>query len=109
IKPRNGEKPPFSSSSRSRMCRAVKSHEGKSLDWVFSSAAFSASTMRLTSSPPCGGMRWLRVIEVSKVVNVLGFQVIILQCHLLDKIGRGQGLPWRMKQFELRQSSLRQD
>src|SRR4029450_4526910 len=65
IKPRSGEKPPLRRSSRSRICRLVKSQEGKSLERALSSAAFSGSSLRSTSSPPCGAIRWPRDCAVS--------------------------------------------
>ena len=45
--------------SRSQIWRGVRSHEGKSREAALVSAACSRSRMRLMSSPPCGGMRWL--------------------------------------------------
>ena len=39
MKPRKGEKPPLSSNSTSHTWRAVRSHEGHSFEWPFSSAA----------------------------------------------------------------------
>ncbi len=47
MKPRSGEKPPLSRSSRSRICRLVRSQEGKSLERALSSAAFSCVELKV--------------------------------------------------------------
>src|ERR1700761_667073 len=67
MKPRNGENPPFINSSRSQSCRAVRSHDTHSFEWLLSSAAYSAGTCSWTSSPPCGAIRWL-VEEVNSLI-----------------------------------------
>jgi len=41
INPRNGDKTPFMNSSRPQIWRSVRSYEGHSCEWVFSSADFS--------------------------------------------------------------------
>src|SRR4030095_8707336 len=59
MKPCNGEKPPFSSSSRSQYWRGLSSQESQSREAALSSAARSGSASRSINSPPCGSMRWL--------------------------------------------------
>src|SRR2546430_14740973 len=68
MKPRNGENPPLISNSKSQIWRGVRSQEGHSREWDFSSLARSESTMRLTSSPPCGAIRWL--VDAVKCLNL---------------------------------------
>src|SRR6266581_2404403 len=68
MKPRSGENPPLSRSSRSRICRLVRSQDGKSLECALSSAAFSGSSLRSTSSPPCGATRWLCDFALSMLI-----------------------------------------
>src|SRR5215472_4141663 len=57
MNPRRGENPPFNSSSRSQSCLGVRSQDGHSRDSACNSDARSAETIRLTSSPPCGGFK----------------------------------------------------
>src|SRR5689334_5094792 len=76
MKPVRGENPPLRSSSRSQIWRGVRSHEGKSRDSALASAAYSGLRMRLTSSPPCGGMRWLCVDDVFKCDDVWLFVLL---------------------------------
>src|SRR5450432_4164096 len=82
MKPVRGEKPPLRSISRSQIWRGVRSQEGKSRDSALVAAAWSRSRMRLMSSPPCGGTRWLWVVDVFK-----GMDVMIVDCLLLASEG----------------------
>src|SRR5437588_5744927 len=77
MNPRRGENPPLSNNSRSQIWRAVRSHDGHSREWAFNSAAFSAGAIRLTSSPPCGAIKWL--VEADKRVNLPG-SLIWMEC-----------------------------
>src|ERR1700719_1772087 len=70
MKPRSGEKPPLLSNSRSQSWRAVRSQDGHSREFRLSSLAASGWTIRLTSSPPCGAIRWL--VGAVKSLNLPG-------------------------------------
>src|SRR4030095_2784397 len=78
MKPVSGEKPPLRSISRSQIWRGVRSQDGKSRESALVSAACSRSRMRLMSSPPCGGMRWLVPSVVFKGVMFLLIAVVAL-------------------------------
>src|SRR4029077_20675433 len=73
--PRRGENPPLSNNSTSQTCRPVRSNDGHYWQCALRSAAGAESTTRLTSSPPCGAIRWL----VVKSVNLLRF-LSLLEC-----------------------------
>src|ERR1700690_1993425 len=59
MNPRRGENPPLISNSRSQIWRGVRSHDGHSREWAFSSAIRSGGAVRSVSSPPCGAIIWL--------------------------------------------------
>src|ERR1700730_12114025 len=80
MNPRSGEKPPLSSNSRSQSWRALRSHEGHSRERAFSSLAASGWTIGLTSSPPCGGIKWL--LELVKLFGLLEL------CESVSETGR---------------------
>src|SRR5438270_2510204 len=74
MKPRSGENPPLSKSSRSQTWRGDKSQEGHSREWLFNSEARSGLAIKSTSSPPCGGMRWL-VEAVKSLTSQVRFEI----------------------------------
>src|SRR5437667_4391668 len=88
MNPRSGENPPLISSSRSQICRGVRSQEGHSRECPLSSLIRSGCAISSASSPPCGGIRWL-VVEAVKSVNLPGSLVCNLHNYsCLDMLSR---------------------
>src|SRR5688572_1503916 len=65
MKPRRGEKPPFSKSSRSQSCRGVRFHDSHARDASRSSPARAGSTSKLISIPPWGVLRLESIFYIS--------------------------------------------
>src|SRR5437763_15653548 len=98
MKPRRGEKPPLSNSSRAQSCLPVRSHEAHSREWDLSSAERSAEVISCTNSPPWAGIRWLVEVKTQNLLKVLrkisgkfqpdtaklgGLNAVMLSVHLL--------------------------
>src|SRR5215467_10347240 len=86
MKPRRGEKPPVSKSSRSQSWRAVRSQESHSREWDFSSALCSGEAISCTNSPPCAGIRWL--VEVIRMRNLHKVDKIFLDVRTRAQTGK---------------------
>src|SRR5579863_181767 len=56
MNPRSGEKAPFISSSRSQICRGVRSQDCQSRDSACNLAQRSGLARRFTKLPPCGAI-----------------------------------------------------
>src|ERR671922_2474963 len=91
MNPRSGENPPVSRSSRSQSCRAVRSHDGHSVECAFSSAAFSESTSKLISSLPWGATKWA-VAAVNLASSFSDDVLIKKQARVLEFLGREKRL-----------------